>query len=80
MTTLYYYDIYNSYFVISDGFKYSTSNTLVKAFRNRKAAMPISDKVFQILTRDRQILFQHETSDIGEAYRLCQQLNPELFI
>lgn len=80
MTTLYYSDRYNSYFVISDGFKYATSDKLVNAFRNRKAAIPISDKVFQILTRDRQILFQHETSDIAEAYRLCKQLNPELFI
>ena len=80
MTTLYYSERYNSYFVISDGLKYSTSDKLVNAFRTRKAAMPITDKVFRILTRDRQILFQHETSDIEEAFHLCQQLNPELFI
>lgn len=79
MTTLYYYPEYKSYFIIVDGNKVSTSLTIKGAFYGNNIGS-ISEKVFTLMTADRDILFQHETSDPVEAYRIFESTHPEYFI
>lgn len=79
MTTLYYSPEYKSYYIIADNCKYSTSLSIKEAFYGRFLG-PISDKVFNLMTTNRTVLFQHETNDPIEAYHIFKSTHPEYFI